>query len=167
MTPSDYIDYFKMIAEQHVDLAHDDVNNRCFYDGNIDAFLDGLIDFAGDGPFMFLEHKSGKLGDAGDNPFDHTRAAFMILKKVEPNDAADEKTKLNECWAIGNDILKRMYKEVREEGNDQPFDTFHLNTVAYQKIGATIDREKGYRFEFDLPEGMDFTYDETKWISES
>lgn len=163
MTPSEYIDYFKTIAEEHVDLAHNDETNRCFYEGNIDAYIDGLIDFDGDGPFMFLEYKSGKLADAGDNPFDFTRGAFMILLKVELNDAADEKTKLNRCWEIGNDILKRLYKEVREDGNDQPFDVFRLSSVSYMKVGAMGDREKGYRFEFDLPQGIDFTYDESKW----
>lgn len=167
MRPSEYVAYFKMLAEEHVQLQHSD-DHKTFYRGNIDEFLDGLIGFEGDGPFMFLEYKTGRLGDEGDNPWDHTRAAFMILLKVELNDAQDEENKMDTAWEIGNDILKRIYKETRDgEDHGNPFDDFKMKTVGYMKIGAMADREKGYRFEFDLPQGIDFTYDESKWISES
>lgn len=163
MKPSEYKDYFKQAAENHLQLEHTETN-KSFYFLSYDEILKNLkpaVKF----PCLFLENPDGEYDDNfSDNIRDNKRGAFMILNHIGARSTVDEKMELvDQCWEIGTDIISKMWNDRKK----RTISGFTPGSVRYQMVGPILDNCYGYRWEFSFDQPAEIKFDATKWNNES
>lgn len=155
-----FITYMRNIAVQLKDIGHTQNDERYFHVKSIfeTEAIQNKVKNLPASVILISESPEGLLDDFGsDNVSDIKRAAFILLKKGEPNMLNDSIH--DEVHAIAKKIFGRMRKDSREK----TIHHFKLN-VDYQKIGPTLGSRYGYRYEFEW--GMSITdlkYNSNDW----
>ncbi len=156
-----FVTYMRNIAINLKDIGHTDEDERYFHVRSIfepDAIQSKIKNLTGQ-IILISEAPEGMFDDfQADNISDIKRAAFVLLKKSEPN--INDHSIYEEVHRIAKKIFAKMRKDRREN----TIHHFRLN-VEYQKIGPTINSRYGYRYEFEW--GMcinDIKYNSNDWL---
>lgn len=153
---SNYISYFKTLAQNNTTLAHADGSNETF----------GVIDLAQmqvNTTFkdwaMVLEYPESNFTDRGDSPIEDLTAAFWLIKKPSSSKHADVYAALESTKALAREIIARIWYDYR---NNNLLD-FDLNTIRMNKLGPWESNFYGWRIELQINTDAQLTFDDSKW----
>ena len=160
---SDLVDYFELIATQHVDILHS-ATEKHFYRFELDEVLTGLA--AGiNYPALILEAYDFNYQEStSDNIRKERSGAFMLIDVVKDLKDFD---RIHEVWdemeQIGDEILVRMKadKESRLYPVLRGFDIGKCYGIpmSVAKLG-----QHGMRFSFSVECGVNGDIDISKWL---
>ena len=161
---NDLIDYFKIIAAQHVDIGHSENENH-FYRFEIEEVLSGLksINY----PALILEGYSCDFNDSlSDNILKNRNGAFILIDHL--SDLGDFE-KMHEIWndleVIADDIILRIKADKRDSSNKTIKD-FKIDSVEYSLLANEQDRNFGIRCTFTISYPLTAVRENTCWTTE-
>ncbi|MEH0154030.1 hypothetical protein V6R21_07760 [Limibacter armeniacum] len=155
MTHSEYVAFFRTIAQQHVDIRHSEtemhfvrtvVSAEPFRQLHMEELLKSLSSKIRT-PFMILETYDAQYLDNGaDAIFKHTDAAFIIVDIAGKDDFDSEEQILDKTERIGEEVLGYIRHHYRDPANKKR-GTFKLTQAASEKVGPFRDKYFGTRFD--------------------
>lgn len=136
---SDYINYFNVIANDHIDI-------QSFTFGDSEKILseeNSNLNF----PCLWLETPDVKLKEShGDISF-NLNGSFVVLEKCPPDEWLRQRWKLDQTMRMTYEILRRMCSDVDENNHFQ----FDRNEVEiYPIINYNGSPMVGWRAEFNI-----------------
>ncbi|WP_375418145.1 hypothetical protein [uncultured Hymenobacter sp.] len=147
-----FIDYFRRLAAEHVEL-------QSFVHGAAGRIISGSrsgITY----PCLWLETPTLALSEKdGTAPLGRRHCAFVVLLGVPTDDyeAQDAGWALTEGLAL--DVLSRMVRDRKA----RQF-SFSLNEHPLEPVATlTVDNEIGWRLEFTLEQYVPLPYQESRW----
>jgi hypothetical protein len=168
ITPEQYRQYFEAIAISNKDILHNEETHKQFVCVDMDEIEESvfselnLLDWS-----MVLEDMTGRISGANnENLMLMPDGAFLIFKYCPKGDRALERIILDEAFAIGTQILAKMYKDMYEYNavtNDNIMANFDPRTVQFDKLKAIHDNCFGYRFQWQFGKYTDLAFNPAKW----
>jgi hypothetical protein len=154
-----YLDYFQILALQHVDI-------KSYYVMDINEPLAALrseMQF----PALIMNTVSGNFTASNlDNVLDEIKGGFLIIGRLTNiDDFSGEMLLLEQMKRIGTDIVSRMNHDLMkcEPRSQKAILGFRLGTVSYQMVDAIFDNCFGFLFSFRMVSKIDIDYNPTKW----
>jgi len=149
-----YIDYFKQLASEHVELK------GSFVHGAAGRIISGSrSDFTY--PLLWLETPTMVLTDKdGTAPFGTRQGAFVVLLSAPTNDYDAQDAAWIQAEALALDVLSylRRDKKLRKH-------TFDLTDRPLEPVATlSVAGEIGWRYEFGLGDFLPLTFDATRWL---
>ncbi|MGI4870648.1 MAG: hypothetical protein ACRYFX_05650 [Janthinobacterium lividum] len=152
-TLSEFIAYFRQVADEHVDLQGSFVHGAA---GRIIAGTRSQNTY----PLLWLETPTLSLLDKdGTSPYGQRHAAFVVLHSASPTDYADQDAKWASTEALALDVLSRLRRDKKARLIGFELDGRQLEAVAT----LTVDNEIGWRCEFDLGDYVPLPFDASRW----
>ena len=158
---SDVIQYFKMLASQHVSIAHSSAEKH-FYRFEIDEVLSGLktINY----PALILEgYRFSLIDKQSDNVLKERTGAFILLDHLK--DICDYDA-MHELWdrleTICDDIIARIKSDKRNPTAEAVRD-FDLNNIEFALIANENDKNYGIRCTFSIVSPFVIKVDPDRW----
>lgn len=166
MLYADYVDYFRTLAKEHVDILHDPAAGRNrFMRMNVeDAFqhITGLTS-----PFIALESfEYFRKSPSADQHLRTLKGGFMILKTVPEgyDNRTQEDAALQFCMDIQTDIENRLLHD-KKSGRCHWLRFLDDNSIRCYKVGPLFNNAFGWLCEFNVDTRLNLTYDPAKWQS--
>lgn len=160
-TFSELIQYFRMIAAQHIEIGHSYAENH-FYRFEIDEVLTGLktINY----PALILEgYRCSFTDQLSDNILKQRSGAFILLDHL--NDPGDFDA-MHEIWdkleVIGDDIITRI-KNDKHNPETRVIRDIDIGSVEYTLIANEQDNNFGIRITFMISTPFTGNTDQEKW----
>lgn len=156
-----FVTYMRTIATELKDIGHTVQDERYFHIKSIfeiEALQNKIKNLPAD-VILISESPEGMFDDFGsDNIADIKKAAFILLKKGEPNVF---NTSIHDEVHI---IAKKIFGRMRKDRRAGVIHHFKLN-VEYQKYGPGLNSRYGYRYEFEWGMAInDLKYNANDWI---
>jgi hypothetical protein len=158
---SDIIEYFKLLATQHIEIGHSD-NEKHFYRFELEEVLTGLkkVNY----PALILEgYRYSFLDNKTDNVLKKRTGSFMLvghLRDIGDYDA------MHELWdkleGICDDILGRI-KSDKHNPLARAVRDFDLNSVEVALLANEQDKNYGIRCTFTITSPRSMDVDPDKW----
>jgi len=158
---SDVIEYFKMIASQHIQIGHSEAEKH-FYRFELEEVLTGLKKM--NYPALILEGYAYSFVDnKSDNVIKRRSCAFMLVNHLK--DIGDF-TAMHEIWdsqeQICDDILSRI-KSDKYNPKTPAVRDFDIHGVEVVLIANENDKNYGIRCTFSMASSQPMNYDPDKW----
>lgn len=163
MRHSQYTQFFRQLAEQHVAIRHS--KDECRFVRMIlssdplqrimDAreFYDGLRSKVADGYIMILESYEADYSDnSGDQKLKEFHGAFFILHHVQPGDFDGLEEVLDATEEIGEDIMGTTLERINKDFS-LPKKQMKVNGIMNERIGPVGDTYHGTKFSFSFTQG--------------
>lgn len=156
-----YVEYFRTLASEHKEIND-------FYMMDINEPLDALrsnIKY----PALILTSLSGNFEASNlDNILDSINGGFLIIGHLDQiDDFSVEMQLVSKMKQIGTDIIVRMLHDYLkyEPLALKAIPGFNINSVSYEMLGPVFDNDFGVMYSFKTLDLIDFTFDQSKWIS--
>lgn len=159
------IEYFELLATKHKSIAHDPFvsQKKAFLYGDVEMLVEDIAGVHSPGFIMLLETGSGSLdGPNEDNLYDNVDVAFIICKSVKEGDRLEQRDVEEACKKIGMQVVKRVQRDRNQKFVDWLMD-FNLTRIRYQRVFGFGNNHFGFRFEFQLTDSAQLTYDADAW----
>ena len=152
-------EYFEELATKFRPIGHTTAAPRyCRF--NIEELLSGFVHKLDLSKFcLLLESPMGALEDnGGDGYFDNQEIAFLVIRRCELRNFAQEKQILADTRRLGLQIVARIIEDGRFIDLDE-------NTIEYEKVGSekVLANCYGYRFTFTASSTIDLSTDPALW----
>lgn len=161
---SDIIEYFKLLATQHIEIGHSD-DEKHFYRFEIEEVLTSLkkVNY----PALILEGYGYSLVDnKSDNVLKKRTGAFILLGHLtDIGDFEAMHTLWDKMEEICDDILSRVKSDKYNPAAKAVRD-FDLNTVNVSLLANEQDKNYGIRCTFTLTSARPMDVDPDKWNME-
>jgi hypothetical protein len=164
ITYPQYSDYFRALSEKHKKLnPTETVGASHFYEFEEDFMGLNLKPLS----MILLPPICKPVDDRSDNVRKEFNSEFWILKTVKKQRTSDRHAALEECEAIGWDLIKRIKKDTANYslGAGRIVQYFDLSTVTWDQIKPAkhSDNYHGYSFEFTFSNNISIVEDEANW----
>ena len=158
----DYVNYFKSIAETHVDIQHGTLGQR-FVRMNIEDAFDQMLDLSS--PCLALESlEYSTRAPSLDQNQRVLRGGFMILISVESGDHTAEDAALHKAMLLQTDIEAKMRHDKKHCA--LPWLKFLVaDSFRCFKVGPLYNNAFGWLCEFQVDTPLNLKYDPTRWLS--
>ena len=160
VTYSEYVAYFRKIAETHTDILHGHSGNQRFVRMNIEDAFDQSTKLTS--PFLALESlEYSTRAVTLDQNLRTLKGGFMILISVKSGDRTAEDDALNKTMAIQTDIEAKL----RYDKIHCPFPWLKFldaNSFRSYKVGPLFINAFGWLCEFQIDSPLNLQYDATK-----
>lgn len=158
---TDLIDYFKLLASQHLDIRHSPAEPH-FYRFEIEEVLTNLkkVNY----PALILEGYRYSLHDnKGDGLWKERSGAFVLLDHL--SDTGDYNS-MHQLWnnleTICDELIARIKQDKRNPSvkvvRDIDLSSFEVSLIANE-----LDRNYGIRCTFTISSPVSLAIDPTKW----
>lgn len=161
---ADLVEYFKLLAEEHVDIQHSDTKKH-FFRFELDEVISGLCTKL-NYPALILEAYDFDYSESrSDNILKARNGAFMLIDKVSDQGDYD---RIHEVWdemeAIGDEILIRMRAD-KEKKTVPVLRDFVISESSGIPFDVRTTGQYGVRFTFSLRSAVNTNVDPTKWLT--
>jgi hypothetical protein len=161
---ADLVEYFKEIAEEHVDIQHS-TTKKHFFRFELDEVISGLV-IKLNYPALILEAYDFDYSESrSDNILKARNGAFMLIDKVTDQGDYD---RIHEVWdeleAIGDEILIRMRSD-KEKKTVPVLRDFDISFSSGIPFDVRTTGQYGVRFTFSLRSAVNTNIDPTKWLT--
>lgn len=160
-TFSDLIQYFDLLARQHTDIGHSDLQKH-FFRMELDEVLAGINRTDVAHPFLILEGYSyGFTDEKADNIIKNRSGAFMLLDNVpDPSDY----NRVNEVWQHMEEIGDELLRRIRSDKYIVPVvRSFQLEEVKAELLALEITNLFGIRYTYSLSSPLPMDLNPLKW----
>lgn len=157
-TITDFIDFFKNIAEKNIDINHSQ-NEPHFFRGELEEMFYNLRNTT-HFPCLCLENFELNYNDEGNNKWKERSSAFSIVNEYfEKNDYDEYDKTFSTCEEIGDEVIRKILEYCTQD-NHCP--------ISFENIHATpfINTEMKYggiRYEFSIKEPFNEEPNPAKW----
>lgn len=166
-----YIDYFRQIAIEHVELRHDpltertgggDINRKAFGRFNAEEIIQGLRNQVGPLAMMIELYSVESNAELITDITNIKDGAFSIIKSAAPGDFDEEEKAYADTEKIMYEVLQRIYADHYGDGVSRctsPFNRIYLNKCKIDPVGPLFTNYFGWRclFQFQPKEEIDIT----------
>lgn len=139
-------DYFKSLAEKHVDINDYVGDSTTEIDNKLDS-VDGL-----QSPFLSFYSYEGKLSGNQQRTFNDRTLSFAIcFTGIDAQNFEDQRKAKDDAELIGLEVLSRINVDSKNPLSGWLYNNFEKNTVFYTEI--ELDKSEGIfgmEFHFDL-----------------
>lgn len=160
-TFSNIIEYFKLIASQHIQIGHTDAEKH-FYRFELEEVLSGLktVNY----PALILEgYRYSLIDNKSDNVIKKRSGAFMLVGHL--HDIGDYDA-MHELWDqledICDDIIARIKSDKYNPAAKAVRD-FDLSSVEVSLLANEQDKNYGIRCTFTISSSRPMDVDPDKW----
>lgn len=163
MNVSELGNYFKSLAEKHVDIRHSQTNKHFFEDMD-DAIQSlrtkGKTPAVILGPPMFAP-----FDDNHDNEQELNTVVLLILDKVSNNSAANDKyAAYDKCKSIAVDFISKLdYDASNDVLQVMAFDK---EQCSIELVGPILDNYYGVELIAEFNADTDYEYNPDKWTQQ-
>ena len=167
---SEYISYFRSLAIDHTDIAHNPLSEtdaagaseKHFTRIAIEEVIGGLRSAVGF-PCLALEIYETEIHS--ENPISLksiTQGAFMVIDHPATDSFADEQAVYEKTERIVFELLQKIWQDHYSSAAqmcDRPFSFFDFDKMTITPVGPLFTGEHGYRvtFSFELQKTVDIT----------
>lgn len=164
---SQFVAYFKSLAERNIDIAHSDDNQmRKFFRVDIDEFyMSAAHQLPGKdhGPFMVLFNPKRVIKRI-EKVNNNMEIMFMILRNYSNNDFNDE----SEAYDICENVLNEILAKIGEENETDQFLKWSFNwdvDIDAVKLVTSTGKYVGWQAHFFLNRRISTCVDSNKWLN--
>jgi len=165
MNFSDLIEYFRGIAQKHVQIRHTEFEKH-FFRFEVDEVLAGINRTDMNYPLLVLEGYSFDFTDQkSDNLIKNRSGAFILLGQI--GDISDY-GKVHEVWdmleQIGDDVIARIRSDKQSRLVPVVRD-FNLESVQASLLINAYGNNAGIRYTFTISSPQPSEVDPEKWMA--
>jgi hypothetical protein len=153
MIYKDLKDYFKQIADEHVDI-------KSFVQGDASDLRKQILSVS-EYPLLWFGMPMLNISTVGGNVWGKSKDDFVVL--VNAPDQHTTKEERDNLWTLTEqiclDIISRLIKDRKEKKHSINLDIMDLVPVDPLLVDGVI----GWRVEFEIGQRVDICYDQDKW----